>query len=78
MSVLIGVVLILVGLVSSITLSISVYKEYRKEKIKTSKALFLIVSVLEALSPSSISGFAFMLSLVAIVIGLALITGLFH
>ena len=79
MLVFVGVVLILLGLVSYISLLISAYREFKKDDTKTSeKMLFLIVASLEILSPSSLSGFALMLSLVAILIGLALITGLFH
>lgn len=79
MLVFVGVVLILSGLVSILLFLISWYKEFKKDDTKTSeKVLFLIVAPLEILSPSSLSGFAFMLSLVAILIGLALITGFFH
>lgn len=74
-----GVVLLLIGLISSITLLISGYKEFKKDETKTSKkVLFLILDFLEIFNPNSLNGFAFMLSLVAIVIGLILINGLFH
>jgi hypothetical protein len=73
MLVLFGVILILIGLISAISLLISGYKELKKEEKKRSKVLFVFVALSEIFSPSSLSGFAFMLSLVAILIGIALI-----
>jgi formate-dependent nitrite reductase membrane component NrfD len=76
---LVGVVLFLIGLVSFISLWIFVYKELKKEETETSKkVLNLILGLLDTfISPSSLSGFALVLSLLAILIGLALIA-VFH
>lgn len=73
---LVGVVLLLIGLVSFISLWIYVYKELIKDETETSKKLFnLILGLLDTfISPSSFSGFALVLSLLAILIGIALIT----
>ncbi|MCM3118777.1 hypothetical protein M3610_26725 [Neobacillus sp. MER 74] len=74
-----GVVLLLLGLVSFISLWIFVYKKLKKDETKTSRKVFnLILGLLDTfISPSSLSGFALVLSLLAILIGLALIT-IFH
>ncbi|MBM7691139.1 putative membrane protein [Peribacillus deserti] len=74
MLVLLGVILIFIGLISAISIFINGYKELKKEEKKTSKGLFIIVGLSEILSPSSLSGLAFFLSLVAILIGIVMIT----
>jgi hypothetical protein len=74
MSIFAGVILLLIGLVSSISLLIFSYKEFKKEKNKKDKGLFIAGVLTEILSPTSISGFSFMLSLVAILIGIAILS----
>jgi hypothetical protein len=74
MSIFAGVVLLLIGLVSSISLLFFSYKEFKKEKNNRGKGLFIVGVLTEILSPTSISGFAFMLSLVAILIGIAILS----
>jgi hypothetical protein len=76
---LVGVVLLFIGLLSFISLWIFVYKELKKDETETSKKVFnLILGLLDTfISPSSLSGFALVLSLLAILIGLAIIT-VFH
>jgi hypothetical protein len=76
---LVGVGLLLIGLVSFISLWIFVYKEIKKDETETSKKIFnLLLGLLDTfISPSSLSGFALVLSLLAIIIGIALIT-VFH
>jgi hypothetical protein len=75
----VGVGLLLIGLVSFISLWIFVYKEIKKDETETSKKIFnLLLGLLDNfISPSSLSGFALVLSLLAILIGIALIT-VFH
>lgn len=75
----VGVVLVLIGLVSFIALWIYVFKELKKEETETPKQVFnIILGLLDTfISPSSLSGFALVLSLLAILIGLALII-VFH
>ena len=72
----VGVVLLLVGVVSSIYLMISGYKDFKKDETKTSKkVLLLIIGLSEIFSPSTPSGFGLLLSIVAILFGIVLITG---
>ncbi|PKR86066.1 hypothetical protein [Heyndrickxia camelliae] len=75
MLVMLGVVLLIIGLASAIYLLSYGYKEFKKDETKKSKKVFfLIIGLSEILSPSSLSGFAFLLSLGAILIGIVLIT----
>ncbi|WP_066070797.1 hypothetical protein [Neobacillus soli] len=79
MIIFVGIVLLFIGLISAVSLLISAYKEFKKDENKktSNKVLFLVSVFLESISPSSLSGFAFLLSIVAIVIGIALLK-LFH
>lgn len=72
----VGVVLFLIGLVSFVLLLVYGYREFSKDETKKSKKLFfLILGLLDIFTPSSLSGFALILSIVAILFGIVFITG---
>lgn len=79
MTTLSGFILFLIGLVSFISLLVYGYKEFKKDKTKTSKkVLFGVLGLLDTFfGAGSLEGFALLLSLGAILIGLVLM-GAFH
>ena len=75
-----GIILFLIGIVSFISLLVYGYKEFKADESKTSKkAVFLVLGILDTFfgTGGELTGFALILSLAAILIGLV-IMGVFH
>ncbi|WHY64437.1 hypothetical protein [Neobacillus sp. SuZ13] len=75
-----GLIVFLIGLASFIALSVYIYKELKSDDSKTSKkVLFVFLGILDTFfgSGGELVGFALIISLAAILIGLAMM-GVFH
>jgi len=75
-----GTILFLIGIASLILLLVYGYKEFKADESKTSKkAVFLVLGILDTFfgTGGELIGFALIVSLAAILIGLV-IMGVFH